>query len=338
MLAWWEGRLRFFEVVPAEAVVLLDTYYFSYFLCFLASFFLVRKLRQTGELRLPREELLDLSLWTILGILIGARLGYILFYNLEFYIQNPVQLLSWSGMASHGALIGGGLALFLFARRFGRDFFNLADAVALCIPFGALFIRAANFLNGELFGRSSSLPWSMRFPIFDGQGRALFIDSQDQIHAMQMSASGDVYLTLAERLPQRSFESFQSVQEILPQQIFSARLGSLDGEWVNVARLITDPSHPSQIYQLILSFFVLGTFLFWRRHQKRKFRQADGVLFVAFLAAYGLIRFVSEFFREPDPQRAEGLFAWLSLGQILSLLLLVAAAVFYRGLLKRPRA
>lgn len=104
--------------------------------------------------------------WIILGILLGGRIGYVLFYNLPFYAAHPLDALQiWhGGMAFHGGLLGVITALFLFTRRHKISFFRYTDIVACVVPIGLFFGRLANFINGELFGRAADVAWAMIFP------------------------------------------------------------------------------------------------------------------------------------------------------------------------------
>lgn len=104
--------------------------------------------------------------WVILGILLGGRMGYVLFYNLPFYIQHPLDALQiWhGGMSFHGGLLGVIIALFLFTRRHKISFLRYTDIVGCVAPIGLFFGRLANFINGELFGRAADTPWAMVFP------------------------------------------------------------------------------------------------------------------------------------------------------------------------------
>ena len=102
----------------------------------------------------------------IFGVIIGGRIGYVLFYNLEFYIQNPIEILKvWTGgMSFHGGFLGVVLAAFLFCRKNGILLWPLADLVALASPPGIFLGRLANFINAELWGRPTSMPWGVVFP------------------------------------------------------------------------------------------------------------------------------------------------------------------------------
>jgi len=108
----------------------------------------------------------DLIIYLVLGIIIGGRLGYVIFYNLEFYSENLIDILKlWQGgMSFHGGLLGVIFAITIFAKIKGVNFFNLTDIIACATPIGLLLGRVANFINGELFGKVSTLPWAVLFP------------------------------------------------------------------------------------------------------------------------------------------------------------------------------
>lgn len=108
----------------------------------------------------------DFIVWLTLGIIIGGRLGYVIFYKFAYYIANPVEILQvWQGgMSFHGGLIGVVVAGVLFAKRRKISILRLADVTACAVPMGLFFGRLANFINGELYGRVSDVPWAMAFP------------------------------------------------------------------------------------------------------------------------------------------------------------------------------
>jgi len=108
----------------------------------------------------------DFVVWVALGIILGGRLGYVLFYNLDFYLANPSEILKvWEGgMSFHGGLLGVTLAIFLFTKRRKLNIFTFSDSIACAVPFGLFFGRVANFINGELWGRTGDVPWAMVFP------------------------------------------------------------------------------------------------------------------------------------------------------------------------------
>jgi phosphatidylglycerol---prolipoprotein diacylglyceryl transferase len=108
----------------------------------------------------------DLVVYIAVGIIVGGRAGYVLFYNLPFFLANPAEIpkLWTGGMAFHGGLVGAVLGLWLFARRNKVPVLTVGDVVAAGVPFGLLFGRLANFIKPELWGRATDVPWAMVFP------------------------------------------------------------------------------------------------------------------------------------------------------------------------------
>ena len=108
----------------------------------------------------------DFLLWITLGVVLGGRLGYVGFYNAEIYLSNPLAILQvWQGgMSFHGGLLGVIIAIILFCRQRKLNYWAVGDTVACAVPIGLFFGRIANFINGELFGRVSDVPWAMVFP------------------------------------------------------------------------------------------------------------------------------------------------------------------------------
>lgn len=115
----------------------------------------------------------DLLLYMTIGVLLGGRMGYVLFYEPAHFFAYPLDIPAvWhGGMAFHGALLGSILAIVLFARRIGVNPFSVLDLCAAAVPMGLLFGRLANFINAELWGRPTNVPWAMIFPGADGQPR-----------------------------------------------------------------------------------------------------------------------------------------------------------------------
>lgn len=115
----------------------------------------------------------DLVLYAVLGIILGGRIGYILFYNLPYYFEHPGDILKvWhGGMSFHGGLIGIFTAYYLFARKYGLKWLRIMDFLATATPIGLFFGRLANFINGELYGRVTDSRFGMIFPNSDGLPR-----------------------------------------------------------------------------------------------------------------------------------------------------------------------
>ena len=115
----------------------------------------------------------DYITYVIISIIIGGRLGYVLFYNLSYFISNPIEIFFiWQGgMSFHGGLLGIIIATILFSKKRGCDKLVLLDVVSCVAPIGIFFGRLANFINGELYGKPTDLPWAVIFPFIDDFGR-----------------------------------------------------------------------------------------------------------------------------------------------------------------------
>ncbi|CRL63444.1 prolipoprotein diacylglyceryl transferase [Proteus penneri] len=223
------------------------------------------------------------------GVFIGGRLGYVLFYNLPVFLNDPLYLFKvWDGgMSFHGGLIGVICAMIWFAKRTKRKFFQVADFVAPLIPFGLGLGRIGNFINGELWGRVTlDTPWAFLFP---------------------SSRSEDLQLVA------------QDPTTLLP---IIQEYGVL-------------PRHPSQLYEMLLEGVVLFIILNIFVRKSRPVGSVSGL----FLIGYGSFRIIVEFFRQPDAQL--GLFGGVSMGQILSIPMILLGIIFmvwaYRQDKKTPQ-
>jgi phosphatidylglycerol:prolipoprotein diacylglycerol transferase len=141
-------------------------YGMMYLVGFVSSYILVRY--QIKKMRLPfdRDFVDSLYSYLILGLLIGARLGYVVFYDLSAYLRHPIEIFAlWhGGMSFHGGLIGSIAAGIFFCRKYKVDFWQVSDLVIVTAPIGLGFGRLGNFINGELYGRVTNVPWGMVFP------------------------------------------------------------------------------------------------------------------------------------------------------------------------------
>ena len=126
----------------------------------------VRYLVQTHRIRLNTEMVDDLLVWIMVGVVVGGRFGYVLFYQFSYFVENPLAIFAvWrGGMSFHGGLIGVVSALGLFAYRRRVNILSVTDAVAPAFPFGLMLGRVSNFINGELYGRAAEVPWAIVFP------------------------------------------------------------------------------------------------------------------------------------------------------------------------------
>jgi phosphatidylglycerol:prolipoprotein diacylglycerol transferase len=144
-------------------------YGLMYVLGLIAAFFMIKARAAQRQVALTLDDLHDLILYAAIGVILGGRLGYTLFYNLPYYLDHPAKLLAiWEGgMSFHGGLIGVMVAVWVFCRRKGYAFYTIADLATPAVPIGLGLGRLGNFINGELFGRATDVPWCM---VFDKTG------------------------------------------------------------------------------------------------------------------------------------------------------------------------
>jgi phosphatidylglycerol:prolipoprotein diacylglycerol transferase len=140
-------------------------YGLGYLLGFLGAAWLFVRYARAGRSHLPKEKIADLMVALVLGVMIGGRLGSFLLYHPEELREDPLSFFRvWEGgMASHGGFVGVTIALWWFARRQRVSFFHLGDLIVSAAPIGLLLVRIANFLNGELWGKPSTVPWAVIF-------------------------------------------------------------------------------------------------------------------------------------------------------------------------------
>jgi phosphatidylglycerol:prolipoprotein diacylglycerol transferase len=202
------------------------------------------------------EQVSDLIFYAAIGVIIGGRVGYMLFYNTQQMISQPLSILKiWEGgMSFHGGLLGVMLALWYFSYKEKKSFFQVTDFVVPLVPLGLAAGRAGNFINGELWGRVTNVPWAMVFP------------------------------------------------QAGPQ-----------------------PRHPSQLYEFGLEGIVLFIVVWWYAAKPRP----AGCVSAIFLMGYAVARLIVECFREPDLQLGFVAFNWLTMGQLLSIPMLIAGLLFW---------
>lgn len=210
---------------------------------------------------LSRRQVEDLVVWLVIGVVAGGRLGHALFYNLDL-LKHPLDLFKiWEGgMSFHGALAGSALALLLFCRRHGKSFWATADMLALCATPGLFFGRIANFINGELWGRVTDVPWAVIFP----------------------KAPSTLMLG---PLPRHPSQLYEAVGEglILFLVLFAVFMALLKRQAKHSPLLSDDLPSSSKAHQRPLLL-----------------RSSHGLLAGIFLLGYSLIRLLVEFYREPD--------------------------------------
>jgi len=144
----------------------LRWYGLMYMLSFIIGYFVLRRFAKERKLNLTTDDLYDLMFYLILGVMIGGRLGYVLLYDLSNYIGDPFSIFAiWQGgMSFHGGFIGVVVAAWWVSRKKRWNFWDIADLVCAAVPIGLGLGRIGNFINGELFGRPTNLPWGMVFP------------------------------------------------------------------------------------------------------------------------------------------------------------------------------
>jgi len=164
MFMYWVHNIKpyFFKLGTFE----LRYYGLMYIVAFFLFYFWFRYLIREGKLPITQLQLENLFTWAIIGVLAGGRLGYVLFYNPSYYLLHPVDILkTWQGgMSFHGGTLGVIIAFIIWSRKQKTGFWELISEVAVIAPFGMFFGRLGNFLNGELYGRVTDVPWAVIFP------------------------------------------------------------------------------------------------------------------------------------------------------------------------------
>ena len=146
--------------------VSLRWYGTMYLIGFLAAMFMVNKAADRSNGLWTREQVSDLLFYGFLGVILGGRVGYVLFYQFEYFLSDPLYLLEiWQGgMSFHGGLLGVTLAVLIFARKTNKSFLSVGDFIVPLVPIGLGMGRLGNFINAELWGRQTDVPWAMVFP------------------------------------------------------------------------------------------------------------------------------------------------------------------------------
>ena len=258
---WWQHLPQHISPVIFEIGWFKLQYYgLMYIVAFALTYFLVvYRVKHEARFEFSKNQVNDLTTYAILGLIIGARLGYVLFYNLSYYMRHPLEIIlpfsfsngftftGISGMSYHGGLIGILLLVFWYIRKAKLNYWDVMDLYVPVVPLGYTFGRLGNFINGELFGRTTTAAIGMYFP----------------------------------QAPEKALR------------------------------------HPSQLYEA----FFEGIFLFIILWSIRKFKVPRGAMLALYVIGYGLVRFVIEFFREPDSHLGFVLSSF-SMGQILCALMI----------------
>ena len=136
-----------------------------YALGFVTGYFLIAYLAKRKALPLTNDDVADFLLYEVIGIVLGARLAYVFVYNFAFYLKNPFEIVAvWhGGLSFHGGLIGGVIALFMYCKRKKIEFYDIADIAVIPLALGLALGRIGNFINGELYGRLTSVSWCIDY-------------------------------------------------------------------------------------------------------------------------------------------------------------------------------
>ncbi len=213
------------------------------------------------------EKVDDLLLYITLGVVLGGRLGYVILYEPSSYLASPLDILAvWKGgMSFHGAFVGCALAIWLFARRQGVSMFSTTDLCTAAVPIGLFFGRLANFINGELFGRVSDVPWAMVFP----HAAALHPDVEPATrHPSQLyeAALEGLVLFAVLRLLTHSFGALKSpglvTGTFLTGYALARSFSEVFREPHSVHFFNIGPLTAGQVYSLPM--LALGLYLIWR--------------------------------------------------------------------------
>jgi phosphatidylglycerol:prolipoprotein diacylglycerol transferase len=249
-------------------------YGLAYVLAFVCGFVLLSWLSKRGYLDLSQSAVGDFVTWVALfGVMVGGRLGYVIFYRPEM-LREPLSILRvWEGgMSSHGGMLGVVLFSLYYARRHKISWTNLGDNLVVAVPIGLFLGRCANFINGELYGRIASVAWAMQFP-------KELLEPANAVEA------------------ERALAACQQVDPSLSSPEAIVETVRRNPQIATALRGILTPRHPSQLYEALLEGIVLFAILWFVRTRART---PNGFLTGLFMICYAIFRIVVEYFREPD--------------------------------------
>lgn len=305
MLAYWVHSLDPFALRFGGDFG-IRWYGLAYLAAFAAAYFVYLRLARRGFSVIPADKVGDfITGCAVFGVLLGGRLGYMLFYDFPAFLHNPLLFFRvWEGgMSAHGGIIGVAAYTLWYAWRHRVNWPGLGDNLVVGAPLGLFFGRMANFINGELYGRPSTAPWAMKFP--------------KEIHDLPLDAQRDILQTA-----QQITGTPVGTEDIIAAAPHSPALREA------ISGFLT-PRHPSQIYEALLE----GVFLFillWIL--RTKIRTPNGTVTGAFFIGYGLLRSFGEMFREPDSEYV----GMLTRGQFLSVFLIIIGLGFWIAARLRP--
>lgn len=322
-------------------------YGLAYMFGFISGALIMAFLSKRGRRTLPTEQITDFITYVVLGTMIGGRLGYAIFYSPDLLTDFSAKFPFWGvlavwegGMASHGGIIGVILASALYAKRHKVNWLHLGDLTTLGGGIGIFCGRVANFINGELAGRTvqSNISWAVKFPSdlyrWIGSERARLSGLTDVVKDFNVTPE-----TWTQWLHQiaagggtggsASSAARAQISATLEQVIAAVQSGNA----AVAAKLqpFLEARHPSQLYEALLEGLLLFVvcLIAWRKPRK------PGVIGGIFLTTYSLVRIFGEQFRMPDAHIGFEVFG-LTRGQILSIFMFFASATFLWWAARRP--
>jgi phosphatidylglycerol:prolipoprotein diacylglycerol transferase len=294
-------------------------YGLAYVLAFVCGYAVFRLLAKRGYADLPVAKVGDFITGAALfGVILGGRLGYVLFYKPEM-LREPMSILRvWEGgMSSHGGMLGIFFFALFYARRHQLSWRNLGDNLVVAAPLGLFFGRCANFINGELYGRIINEPTYRRF-----------LDGDTSVDLQKITK-----LPWAMQFPKELIDvpSVANLKEIHQKIVDAAIEACGRADLLKCAKLgsVLPPRHPSQLYEAFFEGFVLFSILWFVRTRTR---QPNGILIGLFFVCYAIFRIVIENFREPDASLIGG----FTRGQFLSFFLIAIGLAFVIAAKLRP--
>ena len=297
-------------------------YGLSYLAGFVLGYLLIRRVTKAGRSPLDPKRVADFVVAVAIGVVVGGRLGYVVFYGPHLLFDFSGDIPFWGvlaindgGMASHGGMIGGLVACGWFARRTAIPTLHAFDLMAFAAPAGLALGRVANFINGELIGRrvSPDMPWAVKFP------HELYVLSATR------------FAEIAGKLPPVA-SVFPLVDQWSPSLVVFAVQEKVQPVQEAIEPLLT-PRHPSQLYAAALEGVLVLVVLAIVYARPRK----PGLVAFTFGVTYAIVRIVNELWRRPDARFIDGgQLPAVTQGQWLSIVLLLATAAALVWRLRTP--
>ncbi|MBJ7259605.1 MAG: prolipoprotein diacylglyceryl transferase [Chthoniobacterales bacterium] len=305
MIAYWVHSIDPFAVQFGGGFG-IRWYGIAYLVAFAAGYSIYLHLAKRGLSVIPADKVGDfITGCAVFGVLIGGRLGHMLFYNFAGLMRDPLVFFRvWEGgMSAHGGMFGVALYTLWYAWRHQVSWPGLGDNVVVGAALGLVFGRVANFINGELYGRPAMVPWAVKFP-------------------------QEIY----ELPPEAQREILARAQQTLGGPVGLEQVVALAPESPDLRAAIADgltPRHPSQLYEGILEGLLLFAILWFLR---TRVRTANGAITGVFFVGYAILRSIGEMFRNPD----YGYVGALTRGQFLSVFIFLLGIGFLVAAKLRP--